>query len=298
MFAGDIAAALARLVSDLPLLPRVFGLLAASAGLSVNFCKTVIVNYGERSDFTLERRLVEATGIAQIEVSRFGTYLGVIVGLEAAPRFWNSALAKFAHRCALIRTSPAPLRQRIVAYRVHAVSVLQYLSQMADLPRVVDVTEAATLASIASAPIHAISAAAFARLRGVGASLGFASVRATSRAASFRAALRLDTLAEIGNTLEADAEDLDALLVRRSAAWERCCVLSFMLRTRGEALRLPARGSRGARSSKADCALLGRGEFQPGHARMGTPASGPPCAGTDRRRGCRSDLEALPMGVQ
>lgn len=64
----------------------------------------------------LKRMLMESTGIAQIEVFRLGTYLGVLIG-PVAPRFWNSAFAKLSHRCALIRTSSAPLRQRVVAYR-------------------------------------------------------------------------------------------------------------------------------------------------------------------------------------
>lgn len=46
VFAADIAAALARLISDLPLLSQMFGLLASSAGLSITFSKTVIDSFG------------------------------------------------------------------------------------------------------------------------------------------------------------------------------------------------------------------------------------------------------------
>lgn len=89
--------------------------------------------------------------------------------------------------------------------------------------------------------MHAISAAALAGLSGVGASLRFESFRTAARAASLRPALRLGVLEAIGRTLEADTEADDVLLARRlAAAWERSCVLSFMLRARREALRLPA----------------------------------------------------------
>lgn len=60
----------------LPLLLRVFDVSAVAAGLAINFAKTLVVNYGARSDFRLKRRLVEATGIAQINVARVGLYLG------------------------------------------------------------------------------------------------------------------------------------------------------------------------------------------------------------------------------
>lgn len=146
VFADDIAATLARLLAGLPLLFRVFGLLDVAAGLSVFFSKTVVVNYSGRSDFLVKRRLLEATGIAQIEVARMGTYLEVGIGPDAASEFLNSAVAKSTHRCALVRSSPAPLRQRVVAYRVHAASVLLYLAQMAEHPKIVDVTEASALA--------------------------------------------------------------------------------------------------------------------------------------------------------
>lgn len=65
VFAGDIAVTLARLSVGLPLLFRVFGLLAAAAGLVVSYAKTLVVSFSGQSGFLVKRRLVEVTGIAR-----------------------------------------------------------------------------------------------------------------------------------------------------------------------------------------------------------------------------------------
>lgn len=192
VFADGIAATLARLLVGLPLLLHVFALLSDAAGFSANYANTLVINYSDQSGFRLKRRLVEATGAAQISVARVGIYLGVLIGPEAAGRFWDTAVSKFTHRCALLCSSPAPSRQRLMAHRTHAASVLQYLAQFAELPKVADVVEAATLAPIASSPRHALSAAALVGLRSLGAPIRFEEVRIAAPAAAWRAALRLE----------------------------------------------------------------------------------------------------------
>lgn len=158
VFAGDIAATLARLFVGLPVLLRIFALLSAAAGLAVHYPKTLVINNTGQLDFVVTRRLVDATGFAEIVVARVGLYLGVLIGLEAEGRYWNAAISKFPRCCALPRSFPAPLRQRLVSCRTHASSVLQYLAQFSPLPKVADVIETATLASIA--PMHGFSAIA------------------------------------------------------------------------------------------------------------------------------------------
>lgn len=64
----------------LPLLLQVFALLSVAAGLAVNYAKTLVINYSGQSNFTAKRRLVDATGIAQIGVARVGVHLGVLIG--------------------------------------------------------------------------------------------------------------------------------------------------------------------------------------------------------------------------
>lgn len=51
--------------------------------------------------------------------------------------------------------------------------------------------------------------------------------------------LRLDVLEDIRVDFEADAENEDTLLAKRGARWEAACVLTFMLQSRSEALRIP-----------------------------------------------------------
>lgn len=216
VFADGIAAKLARLMACLPPLSHIFALLSAAAGLSVNYAKTLVTNYSDQSKFHLKRRLVEVAGAAQISVARVGIYLGVLIGPEAAGRFWDAAVSKFTHGCALCRSSRAPFRQRLTAYRTHTASVLQYLAQFAELPKVADVVEAATLASSAPSPMHAVSAAALAGIRSLGAPIRFEAVRTVAGAAAWRAALRLEVLDDIHRDLAADADSDDAFLAKRA----------------------------------------------------------------------------------
>lgn len=160
LFADDNRGHAAHALVGLPPLLWVFDLLAAAAGLIGNYSTTLVVNYSGQASFLLKRRLLEAIGLARLGVARIGLYLGVLIGPEAVASFWNAAVSKLSHRCALLRTSLASCRQRVAAIRAHAASFLLYLAQISELPRVVDEVEAATIAPIASAPMHAFSASA------------------------------------------------------------------------------------------------------------------------------------------
>lgn len=132
--------------------------------------------------------------------------------------------------------SPAPFRQRLVAYRTHAASVLQYFAQ--ELPKLADAVTAAASASIASSPEHDFSATAVADLRSVGAPVRFETVRTVARAAVWRVALRLDMLGDIQRGLTADTDADEALLARRPAHRESSSVLTFMLASRDAVVKL------------------------------------------------------------
>lgn len=108
--------------------------------------------------------------------------------------------------------------------------VLQYLAQLSELPKAVDGVETASLASIVCAPMHAISA---------GAPVRFDAIRTISGVVAWLAALRMDVLDDIRRDLEADADDDEALLARRSARWEGGQRPTVPLQSRAAALRLP-----------------------------------------------------------
>lgn len=94
--------------------PRVLHALRVAAGLVLNYAKTLVVNYGFQSDFVLKRRLLNATGAAQVVARSGGGSQGIPAGPAAADVFWDAAVAEFAHRCALLRFTPASFRQRLL----------------------------------------------------------------------------------------------------------------------------------------------------------------------------------------
>lgn len=239
VFADDIAATMLQVVTHLPALLRVFATLRLAAGLELNLTKTVVVNYGPTPDFVLKRRLLAATGVAQLLVRQVGMYLGLPIGPKASPVFWDAAVTKYAHRCTLLRSSPAPLRQRVVAYRTHVASTSSYLAQFAHIPARAARLEAATLASVTSAPMHAITVQAMAAFTTLEAPIRFEPVAFMGRASALRMALRHPTLDDIKMDIEADANLDDALLQCRREAWLSTCPLSFALQSRTRALALP-----------------------------------------------------------
>lgn len=94
VFADDIAATSAEVATHLLALLRVFDALCVAAGLALNYVKTLVVGYGYQCDFVLERRLLGATGAAQLGVAPSGVCLGIPVGPAAAEVFWDAVVAR------------------------------------------------------------------------------------------------------------------------------------------------------------------------------------------------------------
>lgn len=172
-------------------------------------------------------------------VSRSGVYLGVPIRVDAVGKEFDAATLKYLARCLHIRAIAGHTSERMRAHQVFAVSVLLFLAQLLDLPRRAGVIEAATLASILAAPMHAIVASAFSACLAASRRLHCTPVDIECRAALLRFALVNPELDGYADRLQLARESDDTLLRPPTPEWVRDGILQRLLRVRRLALHLP-----------------------------------------------------------
>lgn len=122
---------------------------------------------------------------------------------------------------------------------MYCLSVLRFRGQRAlPDPRLLRV-ESATNASLRSAPMNAITPAALSAMRTCRSPMSVRTFSDVCRAASTRLALRSDVLDSIRDRIAQAFDDDDTLLAARTPGWLADCLLSFVLRLRAQAVRLP-----------------------------------------------------------
>lgn len=94
-FADDLAAALGNAISGLRALVSVLLEMRPAAGLVLQVRETKLLNFSDRDDFELRRRLADIPLAGSFAVPRFGIYLGVLVGTEALGREFDDAVLKY-----------------------------------------------------------------------------------------------------------------------------------------------------------------------------------------------------------
>lgn len=87
--------------------------------------KCAVVNFTTESAHCVRRFLHDILGSSQFLAVSAATYLGVQIGPIAMDTFWDKAMAKYAGRVHTVRHSAAHLRDKLAAYRLYGLSVLQ-----------------------------------------------------------------------------------------------------------------------------------------------------------------------------
>lgn len=175
-FADDLAAAFVNILRNFSPAMEVFVRLLLATGLQLHIPKVKVVNYSGLSDFDLRRRLHDCTAACAFGVAGSARYLGVLIGPRAGAHFWDRAIGKFAHRCVALHASPAHLANKVTRYITHCLSVLLFLGQLAPPNPQMRRVEAATVSSMCSAPVYAITPDMLASLAQLGCTVGFRTV--------------------------------------------------------------------------------------------------------------------------
>lgn len=186
----------------------------------------------------MQRALADEAGLP-FNVAAQGTYLGVRIGPDAAAAFWAKARLKFHSRVSHVRATAGPARERLMADMLCASSVLHYLAQLAPIPRDLQLTEAARVVSLLAAPMWAFTPEALAAMPRKVMHVVLRMLPMIAQGSSQRMALQHHGLAQLRDTLEADAGGDEALLLPRSPPWLRSSPLAHALQALRRAADLP-----------------------------------------------------------
>lgn len=132
-FAYDIGLAMLNMCRQLPFILTIFRDWYMATGLKLEGPKGVLIPLFP--DFADILPWVSSLpGIAGIEVSGFGRYLGVEVGPMAHLHQWTSVMRKATSRIGEIRAGGKSLSSRIFMFNAYAASLFTYKAQFAAIP--------------------------------------------------------------------------------------------------------------------------------------------------------------------
>lgn len=188
---------------------------ADQTGLYLHAGKTKVLNFSSCSDLEMKRCLEDIPMVGSFVISRSGVYLGLPLVVDAIGKEFDVAMLKYHARCLHICTIAGHTSERMRAHQIFAVSVLMFLAQLIDLPRRAGTVEAATLASILVAPMHAVTASSLSACVAGSRWVRYTPIDIQCRAALLRFALVTDELDECGDLRRARDSD-DALILPRS----------------------------------------------------------------------------------
>ena len=104
-FADDLGIPCSDLIAALRALLPIVGLMRAAAGLTLNWKKTIFVNFSVFSEFELRRRIEQMVPVATAaKISEFARYLGFITGPLAHMQAWGRPYKRILERARHVRS--------------------------------------------------------------------------------------------------------------------------------------------------------------------------------------------------
>jgi hypothetical protein len=165
---------------------------------------------------TLIRELCPLWG--NIKIASKGKYLGFIIGPRADADSWNAPIAKFKKRVRELENMKCGMLWNSLYYNMFAVTTLEFVAQLEDVPNIVIEAEDAAMRKLAKGPGNWITLRDLENLDQYGIGKGFRLIRYTSGAAKLR------VLREVGRRRIQKMEDelisnQCNYLVRPSGTW-------------------------------------------------------------------------------
>jgi len=191
--ADDLGAALVSL-KGLRVLEPVFQLAAELAGLVLGHSKCIIIPLSAPLDYDLKTHIANwiKSNIPSWKAFRIdsaGKYLGFMVGPASGASQWTAPCEKYSSRARNIGSVHAPIRISAYMYNVQAVSVLQYIAQFREPPKMLMEMERTALHRVLHFATNALTRNGYLNLFRLGGP-SLRSVECTCRAALFNSSVR------------------------------------------------------------------------------------------------------------
>jgi endonuclease/exonuclease/phosphatase family metal-dependent hydrolase len=227
-YADDLALVLYDIWKLLPALDRALQVVAAAAGLHINWKKVQLVPLWRSPSFELIRRRLSATcprwKPSQITLS--AKYLGIQVGPGVSDSSaFAGPLAKYLERCRFIAKMSLGWVRAASLHNIFALPVLSYVAQVQgdEGLREVDLDRAAAI--LFKHPMFRPSFRFFAHLAELGCDTGLRDVRVECQAAAARCSLTLTSLPTARRHLATGSND-DHLCVHPLRSWQVRCAIT------------------------------------------------------------------------
>ena len=228
-FADDIGIPCGDLCSYLKLVVPVVDLMGSAAGLSLNWRKTVFVNFSRHSDFELRRLIEQAVPFASAaKIERAARYLGFMSGPDALDVAWLKPCKRSLSRARHVRSLGFSLVEVVVAFDVFVFSVLRFHFQLVPLSPWV-VGEVGLAVDVATAtPRFSLGCSVLFRLRLFGFHVEVHHLVTTARATAYRTAKQSEVFGDPCCMLDRAMDSDDAILYPRLAGWRETSPINFL----------------------------------------------------------------------
>ena len=239
-FADDLGIPCGDLCECLKFLVPVIDLMNCAAGLTLNWRKTIFVNFSKHSDFEVRRRIEQAVPFASAaKIKRAARYLGFMSGPDALAEAWKRPCRRSLARARHVRSLGLSLVETVVAFNVFVLSILRFHLQLVPLGS--EVTNEFGLAiDVATAtPRFSLGSAVLSHLRLLGYHVGIHHLAATARATAYRTAKHSEVFSSMSDMLDLAMASDDAILHPRLAEWRESSPINFLRRIVREVETVP-----------------------------------------------------------
>ena len=219
--ADDFAVAASSFRSLMTALSPTFEVMDCVAGLNLNHRKCCWVQHDSDScRELLEWVLTNCPEFREMKIAKFAKYVGTMIGAEGYLHRWTAPWEKFNQRTRKINGTSESLVERLVDFRVYALSVLGYLGSISALGRATLKEEARALHCTTAGPNNAVPTGLLRAGSACGHGIDRCGIRIISLAARFRTAATSGTPVNGPAKHRAARDDDGAAILTTTPEWE------------------------------------------------------------------------------
>ena len=187
-FADDTAAVVNDYIKTIPVLARLFEEYEQISGLALNIKKTVFIPLWPHNSECGLRNLIRELCPAwrNVKIASKAKYLGFVIGPGARDDSWEAPTTKYMKRISSWEDMQCGMLWNSMFYNIFAVTTLEFVAQLEDVPDSVLKVEEWALRRLAPGPGNWISPEDLENLDKFGIGNGFRLLRHTHRAAKLR----------------------------------------------------------------------------------------------------------------
>ena len=126
----------------------------------------------------------------QVQFNDYATYVSVMIGRGGTAHRWTGPRNKFLTVYARSRSSSQSSVQKLVSFKIHALSILTFVGSLAEQDKDTISAETTALQKLSAGPFHALPSAMLLRGSTYGLKIDVDGIQLTRKAARFRVAFR------------------------------------------------------------------------------------------------------------